>query len=129
MERHLHGVLAALAALAIASVDAAPVGPGPVENAGARVQNGDPYVPPASRMPSAQPAASGDALRAQVLQKLQSDFEKADVDHAGSVTLTQANRAGLGLVARHFDKIDTKHAGRVSFDQVREYLRSQGAQL
>ena len=94
-----------------------------------RVQNSDPYLPPASRTPSLQPPPTGDALRAQVLLKLQNDFARADVDHAGSVTQAQADRAGLGLIARHFDKIDTKRAGRVTFDQVREYLLSQGARL
>jgi len=101
----------------------------PQANPSARVQNGDPYLPPASRTPSTLPPASGDALKAQILQKLQRDFERADVDHAGSVTQAQASRAGLGLVARHFDKIDTKHSGRVTFDQVRDFLRSEGEQL
>jgi hypothetical protein len=94
-----------------------------------RIQNGDPYLPPASRTPSTQPPSTGEALKAQVLQKLQRDFAKADVEHAGSITQAQADHAGLGLVARHFDKIDSKRAGRVTFDQVREYLQAQGARL
>jgi hypothetical protein len=94
-----------------------------------RIQNGDSYVPPASGIASPQAPSTGEALKAQVLQKLQSDFAKADVDHAGSITRAQADRAGLGLVSRHFDNIDTKRAGRVTFDQVREYLRGEGAQL
>ena len=89
----------------------------------------DPWVPPELRKPAAAPAPQGAALRAQVERKLKAGFDKADVNHSGTVTREQARAAGLGYVVKHFDGIDRQRAGAVSFDDVKHFLRSRGAQL
>lgn len=89
----------------------------------------DPWVPPELRKPAAAPAPQGAALRAQVERKLKAGFDKADVNHSGTVTRGQARAAGLGYVVKHFEAIDRQRAGAVSFDDVKRFLRSRGAQL
>ncbi len=89
----------------------------------------DPWVPPHAR-PSTVPAPTeGAALRAQIEAKLRAGFEAADAKRAGTLTREQAKAAGLGYVAENFDRIDTRRNGRVNFDDVKRYLRSQGADL
>lgn len=82
----------------------------------------DPYLPPAKRVPSSEAAASGEALRAQALQKLKQRFDQADLDANGSLTLDEARHAGLGYVAQHFADIDSAHSGKVSFEDLRHYM-------
>lgn len=89
----------------------------------------DPWVPPALRTPVPGAATQGAALRAQVERKLKAGFDKADVDRSGTVTRVQARAAGLGYIVRHYDDIDRQRAGAVSFDDVKRFLRSRGAQL
>lgn len=89
----------------------------------------DPWVPPHARPASAATATEGAALRAQIEGKLRAGFEAADVKRAGTLTREQALAAGLGYVAENFDRIDTQRSGRVSFDDVKRYLRAQGAKL
>jgi Ca2+-binding EF-hand superfamily protein len=69
----------------------------------------------------------GAALAAQVERKLHASFQAADSAGTGRITREQARAAGLGTVAEHFDRIDAQHTGTVSFDEVRRYLKSQGA--
>jgi len=89
----------------------------------------DPWLPPTLRKAAPQPPPHGDTLKAQVERKLRAGFDAADIEHAGSVTLAQARAAGLGYVANNFARIDAAGAGRVSFDDVKRYLREQGADL
>jgi hypothetical protein len=89
----------------------------------------DPWVPEHARKPSAAPPTEGAALRAQIEAKLRASFEAADTKRAGTLTREQAKAAGLGYVAENFERIDTRRSGRVSFDDLKRYLRSQGADL
>jgi hypothetical protein len=89
----------------------------------------DPWVPPELRKAPSAPAPQGAALRAQVERKLKAGFDAADVSHVGTVTRGQARAAGLGYIVKHFDEIDRQRAGAVSFDDVKRFLRTRGAQL
>jgi hypothetical protein len=89
----------------------------------------DPWVPPELRASPPAPAPQGAALRAQVERKLKAGFDAADVTHGGTVTRDQARAAGLGYIVKHFDDIDRQRAGAVSFDDVKRFLRTRGAQL
>ncbi|MES2260054.1 MAG: EF-hand domain-containing protein [Pseudomonadota bacterium] len=102
------GVLAALAANAVAAEPPS--------------THADPYVPPAQRLPSAEPPASGEDLYLQALVKLKHRFDQADLDGSGSLTLEEANKAGLGYVVEHFDEIDTAHLGKITFEDLRKYM-------
>ncbi|PFH04538.1 hypothetical protein BCF11_5322 [Collimonas sp. PA-H2] len=93
-------------------------------------QLGDPYVPAhvkAAARVAAKPAAAGASLQERALQKLQAKFSEADSSNSGSVTKTQAQQAGFGFVANNFEQIDVNHAGRVTFDNVKTYMRANGA--
>ena len=89
----------------------------------------DPCVPPALRNATPAPQTEGAALQAQVERKLRQNFDAADVQRTGSITLQQAKAAGLGVVANNFDRIDTSGTGKVTFEDVKRYLRSRGAKL
>jgi hypothetical protein len=89
----------------------------------------DPWVPPAMRKAAPRPPAEGAELKAQVERKLLASFEAADVERAGTLTRDQARAGGLGFIVKNFDRIDTAGAGRVSFDDLKRYLRAQGADL
>ncbi len=89
----------------------------------------DPWVPPSQRKAAVRPPAAGADLRAQVERKLRANFDAADTTGAGSITRAQAQAAGLGFVANHFDRIDAGATGRVTFDDLKRYLRAQGAEL
>lgn len=97
--------------------------------AGAAAQNSPanvaPSLPPRLRTPSAAPAASGQALRNEAMQKLQRRFEEADLDVSGSLTRDEAERAGLGYVAGSFDQIDSAGRGKVSFAAVRRFMQQR----
>jgi hypothetical protein len=93
-------------------------------------QLGDPYVPAhvkAAARIAAKPAAAGASLQERALQKLQAKFNEADSSNSGSVTKAQAQQAGFGFVANNFEQIDVSHAGRVTFDNVKTYMRANGA--
>jgi len=93
-------------------------------------QLGDPYVPAhvkaAARL-AAKLATGGATLQEQALQKLQAKFSEADSNNSGAVTKAQAQQAGFGFVANNFEQIDVNHAGRVTFDNVKSFMRSNGA--
>ena len=81
----------------------------------------DGTVPAALRnRPADAPPATGAALRAQALNKLETQFRAADANGDGRLSLEEAK--GFGFVARHFDDIDTARRGAVSFDDLRAYL-------
>ena len=86
-----------------------------------------PYVPKEQRIPSREPPASGDALHAQVALKLRERFDAADVDHSGTLTQQEAQRAGLGYVFGNFAAIDSSHRGEVTFEQVQAWLDKRAA--
>ncbi|MEP6679103.1 MAG: EF-hand domain-containing protein [Betaproteobacteria bacterium] len=89
----------------------------------------DPWVPPALRKAAPRPPVEGAELKAQVERKLRASFDAADVAGAGSLTRAQAQAAGLGYVAKNFERIDAAGTGRVTFDDLKRYLRAQGADL
>lgn len=94
-------------------------------------QLGDPYVPAhvkaAARLAARPAATTGATLQERALQKLQAKFSEADSNNTGTVTKAQAQQAGFGFVANNFEQIDVNHAGRVSFDNVKAYMRVNGA--
>jgi len=89
----------------------------------------DPWVPPELRKAPTASATEGAALRAQVERKLKAAFDAADVSRTGTITRAQARSAGLGYIVRHFDAIDAEHSGGVRFDDVKRFLRANGAEL
>ena len=89
----------------------------------------DPWVPPSLRKAAPRPPAEGVELKAQVERKLRARFDAADVGGTGAITREQAQAAGLGFIAQNFDHIDTAGSGRVTFDDLKRYLRSRGAEL
>ena len=89
----------------------------------------DPWVPPTLRKAAPRPPAGGDALKAEVERKLRADFDAADVEHAGTLTREQARAGGLGYIVKGFERIDAAGTGRVAFDDVKRYLRANGANL
>ena len=89
----------------------------------------DPWVPPHLRKAAPRPPAAGADLKAAVERKLRASFDAADTAAAGSVTREQAQAAGLGFVVKNFDRIDAGGTGRVTFDDLKRYLRAQGADL
>ena len=89
----------------------------------------DPWVPPSLRKTAPRPPTEGVELKAQVERKLRASFDAADVAHAGSLTRDQARAAGLGFIVNNFDRIDAAGTGRVTFDDLKRYLRTQGADL
>ena len=80
----------------------------------------DAQVPPALRIRPAEPPATGAALRAKALAKLETQFRAADLDGNGSLSREEAK--GFGFVATHFDAIDTGRRGAVSFEDLRAFL-------
>ena len=89
----------------------------------------DPCVPQALRNVTPAPQTEGAALQAQVERKLRQSFDAADTQRTGALTLAQAKAAGLGVVANNFDRIDTAGTGKVTFEDLKRYLRSRGANL
>jgi len=89
----------------------------------------DPWVPPTLRKAAPRAPAGGEALRAEVERRLRADFDAADIERAGTLTREQARAAGLGYIVKSFDRIDAAGTGRVAFDDVKRYLRANGAHL
>lgn len=92
-------------------------------NAQSSMADPGPSLPPALRTPSAQPAASGQALRNEAMQKLKRRFDEADLDASGSLTRAEAQRGGLGYAVASFDDIDSARRGKVSFDDVKKFMQ------
>ena len=110
----------------------APLGAG-AQDAAVQTPLRDPWVPPSSRKALPQSAAQaptqGAALRAQVEAKLKAGFDAADTDKSGTISREQARAAGLGYIVNNFAQIDASRSGRVSFDDLKRYLRRQGANI
>jgi len=94
-------------------------------------QLGDPYVPPrvknAARATLIAPPATGAGLQTLALDKLHQQFSRADLNHTGRVTKTQAQQSGFGFVVNHFEQIDAHQRGSVSFGELKTYMRANGA--
>jgi hypothetical protein len=94
---------------------------------------GDPYIPPRvkahARAMGIMPMTTGATLQSQALGKLRKKFNEADTDHRGQISRQQAQRSGFGYVADHFDAIDRQHRGSISFDELKAFLRANGAAL
>lgn len=104
----------------------AQVSPPPVFEA----QNCDPCVPASVRQKAlASAPMPAQTLPEAVTQRLKARFDAADVNRTGTLTRTQAEAGGFGLVTLHFDAIDRKGRGAVSFDDIRTFLRARGAKL
>ncbi len=88
-----------------------------------------PWLPERLRTATPAPPTQGAALRAQVDRKLRAAFDAARGKDAGELTREEAQAAGLGYIARDFDAIDVRRAGAVRFEDVKRYLRQQGASL
>ena len=95
----------------------------------------DPAAPPKVVQDAAQaetrqrPASVGAGLQSDAERHLRASFDAADTAHRGTLTRAQAQAGGFGFIAQHFDAIDARHAGAVSFDDLKRYLRAQGANL
>jgi hypothetical protein len=113
--RPLSLCLMAAATLACSAVFAQPV---------PAAAQADPWVPPHARQPDGRSSPSGAALQALALDKLRRRFEAADAPGFGSLSRTQARRAGLGFIDTHFERIDATRSGHVSFEELRRYLNS-----
>jgi hypothetical protein len=121
--RRLHALVAAAIACGLPGIAQAQSEPA------VQTEARDPWVPPALRGVKPAPATEGAALQAQVERKLRARFDAADVDRTGALTRSQAQAAGLGIVAKNFDRIDTAGTGKVTFEDLKRYLRSRGAKL
>jgi hypothetical protein len=89
----------------------------------------DPMLPPSMANVKSVPATQGVALAAQVEQTLRDPFDAAKGKQPGVLTRDEARAAGLGYIAKNFDAIDVRRTGAVSFDDVKRFMRSQGATL
>jgi carboxypeptidase C (cathepsin A) len=88
----------------------------------------DPYVPPEVAKAAAARVPFED-LRVTVTRKLKGSFDAADKSGTGTLTRAQAEAAGLGFVAANFDAIDRARRGSVTFEDLKQFLREQGAKL
>ncbi len=116
--------IASLASLIAASADAAE--PRPATMSGTLR---DPSLPSELQKTTPAKPTEGAALREQVERKLRSAFEAADVNRTGSLSREQARAAGLGYIDQHFTEIDRRRSGTVTFDDVKRYLKSNGAKM
>jgi len=89
----------------------------------------DPVLPEALRSVTPTPPTTGDAFKAQVEQRLRAPFDAANAKRAGTLTLEEARAAGLGYVVNNFAAIDTRGTGTVTFEDVKAFMRAQGAPM
>jgi hypothetical protein len=84
----------------------------------------DPWVAPQvlekARLAPA-PATEGEALRAQVREKLKRRFDAA-AGPDGTLTAGQARSAGLGAISDHFGTIDRAGRGAIRFEDYERFL-------
>ncbi len=89
----------------------------------------DPKLPEAMAKVIAVPPTKGADLAAQVESRLRALYDGAPASQPGRLTRDEARLAGLGYIASHFDAIDAGRRGFVTFDDVKRYMREQGATL
>lgn len=70
----------------------------------------------ANAKPDAQTIAAGKRMADWMRPR----FTKADTDHDGFLTRTEA--AAMPMVAKNFDVIDTRHTGKVSIDDISMFM-------
>lgn len=118
---------AALGLAWIQNVNAAPL----PASRGGMAELGDPYVAPhvkaRARAMGLLPMTTGSKLQTQALGKLRNKFNAADSEHSGWISRSQAQGAGFGYVVNHFDEIDRQRRGRISFEELKGFLRANGA--
>lgn len=88
----------------------------------------DPWLPPQTRGAALAPATSGRALQAQVLAKLAAQFQAADTDARGALSLAEARRAGWGFAVQNFEAMDAGKRGEIRLLDVQRFVqqRQQG---
>ena len=89
----------------------------------------DPVLPEALRSLTPTPPTKGDALKADVEQRLRALFDGARAKRAGTLTRDEAAAAGLGYIVNNFAAIDARGTGSVTFEDVENFMRAQGAQM
>jgi carboxypeptidase C (cathepsin A) len=89
----------------------------------------DPMLPQALRSVVPVPPTKDDALKAEVEQRLRTLFDGARAKRTGMLTLEEARAAGLGFIANNFTAIDARGAGSVTFEDVKRFMREQGATM
>lgn len=72
--------------------------------------------------PTALLAQSGLSGITRSVQKLDKNFDIADANRDGKLSLEEAQAGPVTFIARHFDAIDTHHAGLVSKADVHAYI-------
>jgi len=85
----------------------------------------DPWLPPAARATAPSPETRGAALQAQVLAKLERQFQMADSSRRGALNLEEARRAGWGFAVQHFEAIDSRGRGEIRIQDLRAYLQGR----
>lgn len=85
----------------------------------------DPWLPPAARAAAPGPETRGAALQAQVLAKLERQFQLADSSRRGAVSLEEARRAGWGFAVQHFEALDSAGRGEIRPQDLQRYLQRQ----
>jgi len=98
--------------------------------AGAHAQaTRDPWLPPAARSGVAPAAGTrGAALQAQVLAKLETQFQRADAAGRGSLTLAEAQRAGWGFAVQNFAELDGQSRGEIHIQDLRRFVQRRQQQ-
>jgi carboxypeptidase C (cathepsin A) len=89
----------------------------------------DPVLPDALRNAVPVPPTKDDALKAEVEQRLRVLFDGAHAKRTGTLTRDEAAAAGLGYIVKNFDAIDSRGTGAVTFEDVKRYMREQGATM
>lgn len=84
-----------------------------------------PFFPATRPLTAAPVASTGDALQAQAMARLKTNFDAADVTKSGTLTQQQAQKSRLGFISDNFSSIDVNKKGSVTFDDVKRYLQSQ----
>lgn len=73
-------------------------------------------------MPTSLLAQSGLSGITRSVQVLDKNFDVADANHDGKLSLQEAQAGPVAFIAHHFDAIDTHHTGFVSKADVHAYI-------
>jgi hypothetical protein len=83
----------------------------------------DPWLPTQARAAAVAPETRGAALRAQVLAKLERQFQQADRSGRGALSLDEAQRAGWGFAVQNFDALDVQGRGEIRLQDVQRFIQ------
>ncbi|WP_077033943.1 hypothetical protein [Pelomonas sp. KK5] len=90
----------------------------------------DPWLPPAARAAATpEPETRGAALQAQVLAKLQAQFQRADSTGRGALTIEEARRAGWAFAVQNFAEIDTAGRGEIRLADLGGFVTRRAAMV